>query len=211
MRWITVFFAIIILVVPAFGEESSKALRRLQEFYQKTTDYKAQFKQDVKTKTPKRQFHRTGVVFFKKPGMMRWDYQTPNQVYYVSDGEILWCYDVEEQLVYKMKIKGSELFWAMRFLIGASIPNEFDVTEERQTSGGLIPLVMKPRETQTVVSSVTLFVDPNTGEVKESEVIDPLGNISHIKFENPSYLPLPEEGFRFKVPDGVRVQEIGER
>ena len=59
--------------------------------------------------------------------------------------------------------------------------------------------------------SITLFVDPATGDTRETEVLDPLGNVSHVWFEDPSYGKLPASGFVFTVPDGVRVQDVNPR
>ena len=40
-----------------------------------------------------------GKVYFKKKGMMRWDYQVPNQKL-ISNGQTLWYYQPEENQVF---------------------------------------------------------------------------------------------------------------
>lgn len=163
----------------------------------------------VTTKSPRRTFTRRGTVFFKKPGMMRWDYREPDEVYYVSDGEVLWAYDVEEGVAYRMPIRSSSLYGALQFLFGAGdLRRDFEATVGKKNPSGLVPITLRPKGDERTFRSVTLFADPETGEVKESEVVDPLGNVSHLWFESPSYEKLPVEGFRFTPPEGVRVEAI---
>jgi outer membrane lipoprotein carrier protein len=191
-------------------QPKTSVLARVQAFYERTADFKAAFRQTVRTKSPKRTFDRSGTVYFKRPGMMRWDYSKPDRVYYVSDGVDLWSYDVEEGTAYRLKVEGSELFQSLRFLTGsADLAKEFEVAEQPPTKEGLVPLKMTPRGSQANFQSVTLYVDPATGETRETEVVDPMGNVSLVRFENPSFKPLPADGFKFKPPDGVRVQDLG--
>ncbi|NOZ00394.1 MAG: outer membrane lipoprotein carrier protein LolA [Deltaproteobacteria bacterium] len=188
-------------------------LDRVQAFYESSTDYKASFRQVVTTKSPRRTFTRRGTVYFKRPGMMRWDYKVPDEVYYVSDGKILWSYSVEEGVAYRLKIRNSNLFHALKFLTGTGkLAEDFNTRVGKPTKSGLVPVTLLPKDSShRSFESITLFVDPTTGETRQTEVKDPLGNISHLWFESPSYGPLPADRFSFTPPDGVRVQEVGIR
>lgn len=210
MRGALTILLVVFYPLVATGEtNTSNILEKVQAFYERTTDYKAEFHQTVRTKSPKRTFDRSGTVYFKRPGMMRWDYTKPDRVYYVCDGVELWSYDVQEGTAYRMRVDRSDLFEALRFLMGtASLAQEFFVEELPARKDGLVPLKMTPRVSQSNFQSVTLFVDPSTGETRETEVVDPMGNISHVRFENPSFVKLPAEGFKFRPPEGVRVQDL---
>src|SRR5262245_45844177 len=48
---------------------------RMQSFYEGTQDFTASFRQDYTYKAFKRTQTSTGKVLFKKPGMMRWEYE----------------------------------------------------------------------------------------------------------------------------------------
>ncbi len=213
----TVVAAVLVLSAPLLADESrvsngTEVLARVQAFYEKTTDYRASFRQVVTTRSPRRTFTRSGTVFFKKPGMMRWDYKIPDEVYYVSDGEVLWSYEVEEGVAYRLPLWRSDLFEALRFLTGAGdLTRDFDADIGRPTESGLVPVRLKPKGDERMFRSVTLFVDPGTGETRETEVVDPAGNVSHLWFRGASYGPLPAKGFEFRPPEGVRVQDLDPR
>lgn len=193
-------------------EENGDLLARVQAFYERSPNYKASFRQVVTTRSPRRAFTRKGVVYFKRPGMMRWDYRVPDEVYYVSDGEVLWSYDVEEAVAYRLSVRNSKLFHSLKFLTGTGkLDEDFVTRAEAPLASGLVPVVLLPKGSERSFKSVTLFVDPKTGETLETEVIDPLGNASHLWFESPSYEPLPADRFTFRPPEGVRVQEVGNR
>lgn len=213
----TAIAAVVVLAVPALaqgpaGPTGNDVLARVQAFYEKTTDYRASFRQVVTTKSPRRTFTRRGTVYFKKPGLMRWDYKVPDEVYYVSDGEVLWSYEVEEAVAWRIPVRQSNLFDALRFLTGAGdLTRDFNADVGSVLPSGLVPVRLKPKGDERMFRSVTLFVDPATGETRETEVVDPSGNVSHLWFEGASFQPLPVEGFRFHPPEGVRVQDVEPR
>ncbi|MBL6975072.1 MAG: outer membrane lipoprotein chaperone LolA [Deltaproteobacteria bacterium] len=193
-------------------DEPGDLLDRVQAFYEASKDYKASFRQVVTTRSPRRAFTRKGTVYFKRPGMMRWDYKVPDEVYYVSDGKVLWSYEVEQAVAYRLEIGDSNLFHALKFLTGTGkLTQDFNAHIGEPLESGLIPVKLLPRESERSFKSVTLLVDPATGETRETEVVDPLGNVSHLWFESPSYQDLPADRFTFHPPDGIRVQEVGPR
>lgn len=190
--------------------DASALVARVQAFYDGVTDYRASFRQVVQRRSPRRTFTRSGTVYFKKPGMMRWDYKVPDAVHYVSDGQVLWSYDVAEGVAFRMPIADSDLFHALGFLTGtARLADVFDATGGAPAADGLASVRLVPKGGESGYRAVTLFADPATGEVRQTEVEDPVGNVSHLWFDQPSYRALPAKGFAFKVPAGVRVEEIG--
>ena len=62
-----------------FGTSGQTVLAEVQKGYENTNDIEASFLQEYIGKVMKRAQRGEGKVFFKKKGMMRWDYQTPNQ------------------------------------------------------------------------------------------------------------------------------------
>ncbi len=192
------------------GISADALVAKVQAFYDQVLDYRAAFRQVVKRRSPRRTFTRSGTVYFKKPGMMRWDYKVPDAVHYVSDGQILWSYDVAEGVAFRMPVAGSDLFQALGFLTGtAKLSEVFIATIGGAAADGLLPVQLVPKSGVANYRSVTLWVDPATGETPQTEVEDPVGNVSHLWFDQPSFKPLPAKGFDFKVPAGVRVEEIG--
>lgn len=177
--------------------------------YAQVTDFKATFRQVVVRKQLPRPLAKRGTVFFKRPGMMRWDYSQPEKVFYISDGETLWAWQPEDKLVTRASVKGSELYGALKFLFGqGDLRGEF-----RPSLGapedGLAALTLEPRTPNSNYRRIVLLVDPATFEIRRTRVVDPLDNVSTVTFESPRYEPLKPDGFRFTPPAGARVEDLG--
>ena len=184
------------------------AVLGVQSFYKDVSDYKADFEQVVTRKHLPRPLKKRGTVFFKRPGMMRWDYTQPEKVYYISDSDVLWTYQPEDKLVYKLSVKDSELYGSLKFLFGqGDLVGEFQVSLEGVASD-IITLRLVPRVKQTNYKELTLFLRRSNYEIVATELVDPLDNRSRITFSKATYEPLKEAGFKFKPPKGVRVEAL---
>lgn len=66
---------------------------RVQTFYEKTADFVSGFRQDYTYKTFKRTQTSSGTVTFKKPGLMRWEYERPTPKTFVLAQDKVYAYD----------------------------------------------------------------------------------------------------------------------
>jgi len=192
----------------AEGPSLDKTIGAIEAFYERIEDFKADFQQEVKRAHIARPLKKSGYVYFSKPGKMRWDYTQPDKVYYVSDGDILWSYEVATKQAIKMGIKDSDLYDSLKFLFGqGDIRASFQATLGA-SKDGLQALILVPKTGQQNYKSLTLWVKLDTGEVGRTELIDPLDNVSTITFSGASYDKLKPEGFKFKPPKGANIQDL---
>jgi len=84
---------------PVFGITGETALSEIQKRYDSTADLEATFVQEYVGKVVRVPQKGEGQVYFKKKGMMRWDYRVPNQKL-ISNGQTLWYYQPEENQVF---------------------------------------------------------------------------------------------------------------
>lgn len=182
----------------------------VEGFYKQIQCFSARFDQEVvRSHLPDRPIKKSGKVYFKRPGKMRWDYSRPEKIHYVSDGKFLWNYVPESQLVYKLPVEDSELFYALRFLYGeGNLARDFLVSSGG-SEGDLKVLVLAPRESQQNFQELRLLVDPKDGHIEGTILKDPAGNVSRLYFRKVSTKALPDKGFEFTPPDGVEVLEPG--
>ena len=63
----------------------------------------------------------TGTLWLKKPGKMRWEYRSPKEKLFISDGKDVWLYVPDQHQVRKMVLKKLEdLRSPIAFLLGKS-------------------------------------------------------------------------------------------
>ena len=188
-----------------------KALvERVQGFYEKTTDFSADFKQDYTYKAFKRTQTSTGTVIFRKPGLMRWEYEKPAKKTFVLAGDRVYAYDPEAQLLTRASIGTNKLSASVTFLFGqGKLADEFAITQkECKTCTGTL-LVLNPLKPDARFQRVLLEVDPKTSQVLKSTVIDPDGSENAISFLNlKTNVGIDEKAFKLTPPPGTQVQDF---
>ena len=186
-----------------------KLVLEVEAFYADKQDFSANFEQlVVRSHLPDRPIKKKGKVYFKKPGMMRWDYQEPDRVHYISDGKVLWNYIPESKLAYKLSVQDSELFYALKFLFDqGNLVEEFNVGDGGLDKGRRVILV-KPKLSEHNFQELRLVVAEDSNRIAETVIIDPAGNESRLVFLKTSYQKLPEKGFTFKPPGDVQVEDL---
>ncbi len=196
---------------PALAADDPLVLaREVEKYYAQVQDFSARFEQVVtRAHLPDRPATKTGRVYFKKPGMMRWDYLEPDKVHYVSDGKILWNYIPDSKLAYRLDVRDSELFYALKFLFGeGSLEKDFAVSAGEPDAEGYRVLVVKPRTSEQNFQELRLLVEKDSARIAGTVIVDPAGNVSRLKFLKVSTQKLPEDGFRFTPPADVQVEDL---
>jgi chaperone LolA len=184
-------------------------IKRMIALYENSKNFTAGFSQVVIQKNPSRTLKKKGEVFFKKPLYMKWHYKEPEEVYYISDGNIFYCHQVEDAIVYKKKIADPELYSSLKFMVSPSeIEKDFIITKGTKGADNLVQFVLEPKKATGNFKKLFLYVEEQTAKVKKTMIIDPLDNESTISFENESSGELPEDFFKFTPPEGVRVEEL---
>ncbi|MFZ5470195.1 MAG: LolA family protein [Myxococcota bacterium] len=195
---------------PKMAPEVKDLVDRMQAFYEKTQDFTASFRQDYTYKAFKRTQTSTGKVTFKKPALMRWEYQTPSPKTFVLAGERVYAHDPEAMTLTKASISTSQLSASVTFLWGKGrLADEFAITQVScsKCQGTLLeldPLVPDPR-----FQKVRLEVDPQSARVLKSVVVDPDGSENAISFlEMKTNVGVDEKYFKLAPPPGTQIQDL---
>jgi outer membrane lipoprotein carrier protein len=185
---------------------------RVQSRYDGVRDLRASFEQRTERASlggaPAAALVARGEVTFAKPGKMRWTYREPEPSVVVSDGATLWIYDEKAREVQKLSLAGGPLSAAgIQFLLGdARLDAEFEIrAKECGDASATLSLVPK-RDAQ--YERLELRVDPRTGAVAETVVVDLFGNRTVVVLRDVRENAGAAAGlFRFDPPPGVRILE----
>jgi len=185
------------------------AASAVQKRYDGVRDVSARFEQQTESALGAGGDRSSGRVVLAKPGRMRWSYEKPDPSLVVSDGETLWLYDPAFGEVQKLPAgQGFLSGAAARFLLGeGDMRRDFEVTalacEAAETRLELLP------KSPASYEKLFLTLDPETGDVRGTRVVDLLGNVSSVVFtELRTDTDPPPETFRFEPPEGVKVIEL---
>lgn len=82
-----------VAALPAMAPDVKLLVDWMQSFYEKTQDFRASFRQDYFYKTFKRTQTSSGKVIYRKPALMRWNYETPSPKTFVLAGDRVLAHD----------------------------------------------------------------------------------------------------------------------
>lgn len=183
---------------------------KMQAFYERIQDLKADFKQQIKNPTTGRTKDSLGVVKLKKPGKMRWDYAKPEKKHFIFDGQTMWVYEPEDQQAFKQDVKSVNLSAAVTFLSGkGKLAEEFKFEFAEAGKYGAkddYAVKLTPKQPSAQFKHIVLVVDPTSFQVKLSVVFTPDGGESKVFFTGVTLNKnIPDSEFKFTPPAGVRV------
>ena len=217
--WKAIFPAILLLILaaapvrletmapagPPVSKDLKRVLDRLQKHYHDTKSFTAKFNEELATVgAPKRQ--RQGTVSFRKPGRMRWEFETPEKQTIVSDGETLYSYDPDLNQVVETPLKQAlKSSSATSFLLGiGNINRDFKAAfASPPTPTGLIDLIL---DAKTGGYKIEVGLDPKTYDLMKLTLTDQLGDVTKIDFTDiHDNVELPDSIFAFKAPPGADI------
>src|SRR5512137_3111096 len=147
--------ALLVAAAPAGAPaaDATALARKVQGFYETTRDLRARFVQTYTYAALGRKQVSKGALEVKKPGKMRWDYESPSTKTIAVNGSRLVQYEPEaNQAFVDERFDATAMSAAVTFLIGrGSLEKEFQLSTGE---GGT--LVLRPRQPDPRVDTVTL-------------------------------------------------------
>lgn len=193
---------------PAGPLTAQQIVQRIQDFYDRTTNFQADFTQVSRSRLIGEE-QRAGRVLFKRPGRMRWNYTTNGDVI-VSNGTTLVAYQAEDRQAIEQTLTQSQMPTALAFLTGTGrLADSFtfrllDANQFQYPTGHV--LEARPTTPQPTYERIVFYVDRATYQVTRTALIDAQGNTNRIDFRNPQVnLDIPESTFTWRPPADVRI------
>ncbi|MFO7838212.1 MAG: outer membrane lipoprotein chaperone LolA [Desulfosalsimonadaceae bacterium] len=195
------------------GEPGAAAIISRLESRYGGADIAAEFSQESTLKVLDITDTATGKVWFKHPGMMRWEYEAPDPHAIITDGQTLWIYRPQEQQV----VVGDALEYfgngkGASFLSNITLlKKQFRVEKSKAEESGFYSLELTPEGENLDLKKIFLRVDKKDYLVRQVLTENIHGDITRITFKNISF---PEElsvsRFAFDIPaeaDVIKMQK----
>ncbi len=184
---------------------------RTQELYEKTTDLRASFIQEVTIKSMKKTEREEGVVTFKNPRMMLWDYLKPKAKKLVINASKAWLYVPEDRMVYVQNaddVYRSRM--AVKFLSGiGKLAEDFQIrfTKDNPVDAeGNYHLTLTAKEAGGGIEKLYLIVDGKNFQIIQCRFNDAFGNTTRLRFSDIRMnAGVSDKFFTFTAPAGVEV------
>ena len=214
---VVVIAAVSALALMAAGRGSAQQpsaadlAQALQKKYATVRDFSADFVQTYRGGVLNRQMKDTGHVWIKKPGKMRWEYKTPEEKLFVSDGaKVYWYVPQDRQVIVSDVPPQDQASTPALFLAGkGDITRDFTQQLAEPPAGlpaGTRALKLVPKVAQPEYDWLVLAVDADTLALRGLVTADAQGGTSTFAFTNlQENVGLADKPFVFTPPRGVEI------
>ena len=157
----------------------------------------------------------SGSLWLKKPGKMRWEYRSPKEKLFLSDGKDAWFYLPEDRQVRRTSVKKlDDLRSPLSFLLGKTqLEKELEGLSPAADVGALTPgnMVLRgvPKAMSDRIREVILEITPDhrIARIQFEEADDSVTEYRFSRQEENG--AMADQRFKFAAPPGVEVIEEG--
>lgn len=208
-RWLVVS---VVVVSAAFGQQKELTVQditdKLQKRFESIQDATARFSQHVRFGFSKIEQDFAGTLKMKKPHKYRieTEYQT-----LVTDGVTVWSYSpVNKQVLIDRYKETPDSFTPDQFLL--NLPANYYaslVPQEKPGEGSMIVLKLVPKDDQSFIKSMKVWVEESSWVVRKVELLDVNDTEkTYIVQEIMINMNLKENTFSFTPPAGTEVVDL---
>jgi outer membrane lipoprotein carrier protein len=193
----------------AHAQDIQKLARAVDDHYNHLRSLQAEFTETYRGDGADR--IESGTLWLKKPRKMRWEYRSPKEKLFVSDGQTMWSYFPAERQLRKTTLrKLDDLRSPLAFLLGKTkLENDLrglsKVVDQSPLGAGNILLRGVPQA--MAASEVLLEITPSD-QIVRIVLVEADGATAEFRFagwkENPD---LNDGRFQFTPPPGVETVE----
>ena len=182
----------------------------LQKKYDTIRDFSADFVHTHEGGVLKRKREERGTLFVKKPGKMRWNYKSPDEKVFVSDGVRLIQYFADENRAVVSPAPEEDQA-AVVFLAGrGNLNRDFNITFAQNQAPSAWTLRLEPKQPQQEYDWLEITAARDTYQLQGLTVGEKQGARSTFAFSNFKENPgLTDKTFAFSIPRGAEVNNAG--
>ena len=156
--------------VMAKMDQSSKALHSLQ----------CDFIQTKRMKILSKEMQSKGVLYFKKPDKIRWQYTTPYDYTFIMNGDKVQIKSVKSTK--NIDIQGNKIF---RQITGIRNSADFNVEFFKSNDGYFVKMLPKKKEVKQIYSAIEVYFNPALTMVESIKMIEKSGEYTVVKLISP--------------------------
>ncbi len=202
---------IVTIAIPAQAEDIHQLARAVDEHYNRLHSLQSDFTEIYRGDGVERV--ESGTLWLKKPRKMRWEYRSPSEKLFVSNGQLVWFYLPAERQLRKTTLrKLDDIRSPLAFLLGKTkLENELLGLSKAVDQSALQPgdTVLRgvPHAMAGQVSEVLLEITPS-GEIVRIVLEDADGATTEFRFAGwKENAEMSDASFNFTPPAGVETIE----
>jgi len=210
------FLFLAVLAVSSAGESAAPYVRQFESAYKRAHTLQADFLQQYR-EGDRVTRSEAGVAYFRRPGKMRWEYDSPEKNLFVVDGKFAWFYVPADHTVSRVAARQSDDWRTPLALLAGEMKvsrvcASIELSSDQPSDSALVRLSCIIRGTEKDVKagkqhdSAYFDINKTNGELA-SVVVSGAGGIRmDLQFSHWRYDPPVEEVlFHFQPAKGVAI------
>ena len=210
------WLVLVAMAIPAPAQDVHQLAQAVDDHYNHLRSLQSDFTEIYRGDGPERV--ESGTLWLKKPRKMRWEYRSPNEKLFISDGQVVWFYVPAERQLRKTTLRKLDDWRSpLAFLLGKTkLENELQglskAADQSPLAAGDTVLrgVPKAEFRQSVagqVSEVQLEITPSN-QIVRIVMLEPDGATTEFRFADwKENMEVSESRFQFTPPPGVETVE----
>lgn len=205
-------FCLLTLLALSFAQTAQEVALRVENALRSYRSFQANFEQFYYSATISTPLHEKGKLYFKKPNLMKWEYQDPEEKVFLIKDDLFWDYNKEEKQLIKYDLsQGEQNTEVISLLSGkVSLLDNYSVelnpfpTENANT----IQIKLTPKDEEFADTFLLLEIDEKTWFIQTLISFDWTGNRTEFRFSKiKTNVTLPNKTFELRVPPDVEIIE----
>ncbi len=208
--WLAVFLTSSIFLSTKIHAESMPIIITMQNTYTAMKNFSATFTQQLTHQESGSKEIRNGILIFEKPLSIKWETQKPHSELLIVNKDTIWDYFPEDQLAYKYSKKIiQDSTSIIQVITGQTrLDKDFTIISEPNNDEYIL-LHLYPKEPTTQMVEAWLWLNPKSGLIHQTKIIDFYGNTNIITFLK--LIPnatINKNTFIFTVPKNVTIENL---
>ena len=191
------------------AQDARTTAKAVDEHYNRLRSLQAEFTESFRGSGVERT--ETGTLWLKKTGKMRWEYRSPREKLFVSDGKEAWFYLPSDRQVRKTVVrKLDDLRSPLALLLGKTkLEKELDglslAPDQKPSAPGNVVLRGIPRALADRVSEVMLEITPGS-QIARIQIEQADGSTTEYRFsDQKENVDVADSRFHFVAPPGIET------
>jgi outer membrane lipoprotein carrier protein len=205
-------FCIITLTALSFAQTAEEVALRVENTLRSYRSFQADFEQLYYSATVSTPLHEKGKLYFKKPYLMKWEYQDPEEKVFLIKDDFFWDYNKEEKQLIKYDLSGGEHNSEVLLLLSGQVALLDHYTVELNPfpteNPNTLQIKLTPKDEESADTFLLLEIDEKTWFIQKLISFDWTGNKTEFRFSKiKTNINLPNRTFELRVPSDVEIIE----
>ncbi len=184
-------------------------ISRIESRYD-VTGFSARFDQESTLKVMQITDTASGLAIFKRPGMMRWEYEIPEKQKIITNGKTIWIYRPEEN-----QVMTGDALTVFGDGNGASFLSDIRTLRKKFTISFISEendhyiLKLVPKESRPDLLEIRLSIVTKTFDVVQVVTYNSFGDETKIKLSSLNFdKDIPDTLFSFEMPENIDILQL---